>query len=69
MSIFDKSRVQEGPEAITIKDKQLSCQHCDNELFYIKHPAIFFSGSLMNTHVTCFICSECTHMHWFDSNE
>ena len=66
MSIFGKK--EEAPQQISVKDKALSCQHCGNDLFYVKYPSIFFSGYGMNTRVTCFICSECTHMHWFDSN-
>jgi hypothetical protein len=71
MGIFDKKL----PEERMIKGKQLKCHHCGNELFFKKEPLFgdyintVFGGNITGTTAACYICSECTCVHWFTKPE
>ncbi|MBA3829603.1 MAG: hypothetical protein H0X33_11750 [Taibaiella sp.] len=67
MSLFSSEKPVTQP--YTVKDKQLTCQHCGNDQFFKHKSIIYFLGELMNGKSTCFICSKCTHMHWFKAVE
>ncbi len=71
MSFFGKKNKEPFP--IQVKGKQLECPVCDNDHFYKKHIQLntsiftFFNLDWLNKDATCFVCSECTHIIWFDS--
>ena len=71
MGIFDKK----PPEQRVIKGKQLKCHHCGHDLFYKKdalfsdYVTTFFGGNLPGGSAACYVCSECTYVHWFSKPE
>jgi hypothetical protein len=69
MSLLHRNPESVNPLNYTIKDKPLVCSHCGNDKFVMQHIVIHASGELLNSAVACFVCSECTHMHWFRGTE
>jgi len=69
MSLLHRDSASVNPLNYTVKDKPLICGHCSNDKFTMQHIIIHSQGELINTAVTCFVCSECTHMEWFQSTE
>ena len=54
-----QSNANNEPQNYTIKDKQLLCHHCNNDLFVTNVAVIHWAGGLLNQKATCFICTEC----------
>ena len=67
MGLFKK----EVPQPVEVKGKQLVCNHCSNDMFWTRKiqlntPGLtFLNLDWMNKSATTFVCSECTHIHWF----
>jgi hypothetical protein len=61
MNIFNTYPEQEARN-YTIKDKQLICQHCSDDTFFMQTNVVHWTGDLVSKRVTCFTCSECTHI-------
>ncbi|MCW3121056.1 MAG: hypothetical protein JWQ38_548 [Flavipsychrobacter sp.] len=68
MNLFNL-KSNEEPQTYIVKGKQLLCHHCSNDMFVLKYHTIHEAGSLINQPASCFICTECTHMHWFQATE
>jgi predicted nucleic-acid-binding Zn-ribbon protein len=71
MSLFQ----DDEPQAIEVKGHQLSCPICGNKAFFTRQAqlntagATFFNLDWANRSATCFICSDCTHISWFLSED
>ncbi len=71
MGFFSKRRQQ--PQPIEIKGRQLECPICRNDTFFIKKTLLntrllsFLELDWANRNATCFVCSDCTHISWFDT--
>lgn len=71
MALFSKKT--EEPFPILVKGKQLNCSVCSNDLFLKKRiqlkiaVLIFFNNPWRDTNATCYVCSSCTHIMWFDT--
>lgn len=72
MGLFSKTK--QGPQTVVIKDDiQLECPICQHDTFYQKkymlNTAIltFFDFDWANRSATCFECSNCTHIMWFNA--
>lgn len=71
MALFKSKR--KAPFPVQVKGKQLCCAVCDNDHFYKKHVQLntallsFLNMDWLNPSGTCFVCSECTHIMWFDA--
>ena len=71
MSFFSKKTRKPFP--IQVKENQLTCGVCGNDHFFKKRILLntsiltFFKLDWLNKSATCFVCSECTHIIWFDS--
>ncbi|OYU56357.1 MAG: hypothetical protein CFE25_03710 [Chitinophagaceae bacterium BSSC1] len=67
MSLFQKKE----PITVEVKGKELVCPICSNNYFWTRSAqlntsaATFFGLDWANRSATCFVCSECTHIHWF----
>jgi len=59
------------PQTVDVKGKPLVCPICGNNHFYSKkillNTAIltFFDLDWANRRASCFVCSECTYIYWF----
>jgi hypothetical protein len=67
MSLFKK----EAPKQYEANGNQIICQMCRNDYFFVQRSqlntslATFFNLDWTNKEATCFVCSECRHIHWF----
>lgn len=67
MRLFKKKE----PQTVEVAGYSLSCPVCSNRLFWTRAAnmnasvAAFFGLGGVNRTVTCFVCSECTHISWF----
>lgn len=59
------------PDCVTIGDKQLLCQICGNDEFWIRKAqlntavATFLNFDWANADANCFVCDGCGYIHWF----
>ena len=59
------------PESVVINNKALTCGHCSARTFYRR--VVVMAGPTATSlgfaaaapRATCYICSECTFVHWF----
>lgn len=69
MGLFDKFLKEEEPQPIEVKGKSLVCPICSNNKFWMRKYLLdnaFFSRSKLGLkRAQCFVCSECTYIHWF----
>lgn len=71
MPIF--KRKNKAPFPVQVKGRQLEYQVCGNDHFYKKYIQLntsflsFLNLDWLNKSGTCFVCSECTHIIWFDA--
>ena len=69
MGLF--SEEETAPQPVEIKGHKLRCPVCNNGLFYSRQAllntavATFFNLDWANRNATCFVCSDCTHISWF----
>jgi len=69
MAFFSKKE----PVPIEVRGEKLRCCVCQNDTFYKKRIQLntslmtLFKLDWLNKDATCFVCSECTHIIWFDS--
>lgn len=67
MKLFKKKE----PKAVEIKEHPLVCPICRNNLFWTRKVQLnrslttLFNLDWADRSATCFICSNCTHIHWF----
>lgn len=61
----------EEPQPIDVNGKSLRCTVCSHNLFWMREAMLntqvrtFFNLDWSDKNATCFICAECTHIHWF----
>ncbi len=69
MGLFDRFKKKEEPQPIEVKGHELICPICDNKLFWVRSylldNSFFIQSKLGSKRAQCFICSECTYIHWF----
>lgn len=59
------------PKTVTVREKQLVCPVCENNLFIETRAqlntaaASFFDLDWANKEARCFVCSECSYIYWF----
>lgn len=59
------------PQTVEVNNKQLRCVICSNNLFWSRKAQLntavstFFRLDWTDRSATCFVCSECTYIHWF----
>ena len=69
MKLFKKPIPE--PEPVQVKGRKLICQHCSNDLFWVrkaqlnKASSTFFGFDWADRSATCFVCSACTRIEWF----
>lgn len=62
---------QNEPQPIEVNGKTLRCVICSNTLFWTQSAQLnkavttFFNLDWTDRSATCFVCSECTYIHWF----
>jgi len=62
---------QPEPQQQTVNDKPLRCVVCENDRFFERSAQLntavaeFFDLAWANRSATCFVCSECSYVHWF----
>lgn len=67
MGLFSKTE----PKPYEVKGRQLTCLFCKNDLFYFRRAqlntstASFFNLDWANRSASCFVCAECSYIHWF----
>ena len=60
-----------GITKIKVKDKELSCYACGNDTFSKREALLnttwilFFKFGFWNRSSACYVCSQCSHIHWF----
>ena len=60
-----------GIAKIKVKDKELSCFACSNKTFSKREAllnttwVLFFQFGYFNRSGACYVCSNCSHIHWF----
>jgi hypothetical protein len=65
------SKQNQEPEEVQVNGKILNCVVCSNRQFWIRSAQLntavstFFGFDWTDHSATCFICSECTYVHWF----
>lgn len=70
MGLFGKKK--RIPQAVEVKGNPLVCQVCKNDEFFERkiqlntRAATLFKLDWANRSATCFICSNCTHIYWFE---
>ena len=58
-------------QPIEVNGKSLHCTICGNGYFWIRSAQLnkavttFFNLDWTDKSATCFVCSECTYIHWF----
>jgi hypothetical protein len=58
-------------ETVEVNGKALRCVICSNNLFWTRSALLntgamtFFNLDWADKSATCFVCSECTYVHWF----
>ncbi|ASO07222.1 hypothetical protein AREALGSMS7_03812 [Arenibacter algicola] len=71
MAFFSKKTRE--PLSVQVKGKQLNCGVCGNDHFFNKRIQLntsiftFLNIDWLNKNATCFVCSNCTHIIWFES--
>ncbi|HEU63995.1 MAG: hypothetical protein KR126chlam4_01255 [Candidatus Anoxychlamydiales bacterium] len=59
------------PKKIKVKDKNLQCYTCGNDTFSKREALLnttwilFFKFGFWNRSGACYVCSNCSHIHWF----
>ncbi len=59
------------PQPVEVSGRSLRCVVCGHNQFYIteaqmnKAVTTFFRLDWTDKSATCFVCSECTYVHWF----
>jgi len=59
------------PKKIKVKGKELSCFACGNNTFSKREALLnttwilFFKFGFWNRSSACYVCSKCSHIHWF----
>ena len=67
MGFFSKRK----PEEVRIQGKQLHCQFCGNQQFYLRKTllntrlATIFELDWANRSASCYECAQCSFLHWF----
>ena len=62
-------------KSVIIKDKKLTCPHCQNDQFSKVEGLLttswvtFFHFAFWNRSASCFVCSKCASVQWFLSPE
>ncbi|NGX33008.1 MAG: hypothetical protein K1060chlam4_01067 [Candidatus Anoxychlamydiales bacterium] len=60
-----------GIAKIKVKDKDLNCHACGNDTFSKREAllnttwVLFFQFGYFNRSGACYVCSNCSHIHWF----
>ncbi|MEO5813793.1 MAG: hypothetical protein ABIT20_00800 [Gemmatimonadaceae bacterium] len=58
-------------EEVIIHGQSLRCYHCGTVTFFKRTVVMPAPGastlglSALSPHATCYVCSECTFVHWF----
>jgi hypothetical protein len=61
----------ENPQPVEVNGKPLRCVVCQHDRFWVtaaqlnKAVTTFFKLDWTDRSATCFVCSECTYIHWF----
>jgi hypothetical protein len=59
------------PQSVDVNGRALRCVICSNQTFWSqtamlnKSASTFFGLDWADRNATCFICAECTYIHWF----
>ncbi len=70
MGLFTSEKKE--PQTVNIMGHPLKCSVCSNEYFHLRYIQLntswmsFFNLDWLNKNATCFVCSECTQIIWFD---
>jgi hypothetical protein len=62
---------QEEPQPIEVNGRALRCIICSHNLFWVRNALLnkatstFFNLDWADKSATCFVCAECTYIHWF----
>ena len=62
---------KEEPQPVEVNGKALQCIICFNKTFWVRNAQLntavrtFFKLDWTDRSATCFVCSECTYIHWF----
>lgn len=62
---------QTEPQPVDVNGRPLRCVICSHHLFWIteaqlnKASSSLFNIDWADRSAACFICSECTYVHWF----
>jgi hypothetical protein len=68
MGLFSKDKTI---EQFFVKGKKLKCTVCEHERFYYRKSqlntavASFFDLDWANKSAHCYVCDNCTNIHWF----
>lgn len=72
MGLFSAKKKEKTPKTVQVKGIPLQCPICKNQYFWKKKAQLntalktLFNLGWANKEATCFVCSECTHILWFD---
>ncbi len=68
MGLFSK---EELPKPVSVKGKKLKCNVCEHDQFTYRPSQLNTAGMSMlgldwaNKTAHCYVCKNCTHIHWF----
>lgn len=69
MGLLDRFKKKEAPQLVEVKGHSLICPIYSNDKFwprtYLLDNSFFTQSKLGSKRAQCFICSECTYIHWF----
>ncbi|MCB0587121.1 MAG: hypothetical protein KDD06_17600 [Phaeodactylibacter sp.] len=70
MDLFSKKKKE--PQTVEVKGNPLKCPVCGNDYFYYRKVLLsnrglaFMDLEWASRRATCFVCSECSYIFWFD---